>query len=343
MTSSIPTRVLGGDASSISVGAIGFGLMSLTWVPPERVVPDEQAFPLLLKAIESGVTYWNSATFYGSNDPWANIKLISRFFEKYPEHIDKITLGIKGGFNPTGNLASPDSSEENLRRELTELKGLLGKKKIDIYGPARRDPNVTIETSTASLAKLCKEGLFSHIGLSEVSADSIRAAARVHPIATVEVEFSPFSMDMETNGVLQACKDNNVAILAYSPLSRGFFTGTLRKRSDIPEGDMRLMFDRFNEENFDSNVQLTDKITELAKSINVAPTQLTLAWELHRYEKLIPIPGTTKMNNLVQNLDSANITVSPDVLKKFDALADEVNAKVTGYRYNAHLASTLEL
>lgn len=343
MSSSIPTRTLGGDASNVSVGAIGFGLMSLTWVAPERVVPDEQAFPLLLKAIESGATYWNSATFYGSDDPWANIKLISRFFVKYPEYIDKITLGIKGGFNPTGNLVNPDSSEENLRRELAELKSLLGKKNIDIYGPARRDPKVSIETSTATLAKLCKEGLFSYVGLSEVGADSIRAAAKVHPIATVEVEFSPFSMDMETNGVLQACKDNDVAILAYSPLSRGFFTGTLHKRSDIPEGDMRLFLDRFNEENFDSNVQLTGKITELAESVNVAPTQLTLAWELHRYDKLIPIPGTTKANNLVQNLDSASITVSPDILKKFDALADEVNAKVTGYRYNAQLASTLEL
>ncbi|KAI3617297.1 hypothetical protein CBS9595_003206 [Malassezia furfur] len=343
MASTVPTRNLGGSASNISVGAIGFGLMSLTWVAPERVVPDEQAFPLLLKAIEGGATYWNSATFYGSNDPWANIKLISRFFEKYPEYMDKITLGIKGGFNPTGNLFNPDSSEENLRRELSELRQLLGKKKIDIYGPARRDTKISVEASTATLAKLCKEGFFSHIGLSEVNADSIRTAAKVHPIATVEVEYSPFSMDMKSNGVLQACKENDIAILAYSPLSRGFFTGTLRKRSDIPEGDVRLMLDRFNEKNFDFNVQLTDKITELARSIGVAPTQLTLAWELHRYDKLIPIPGTTKTANLVQNLDSASVSVSPEVLRRFDTLADEVSTKVTGYRYNAHLNSTLEL
>ena len=342
MSTPIPTRNLGGDASNIQVGAIGYGLMSLTWVAPERVIPDEQAFPILLTAIENGATYWNSATFYGSDDPWANIKLIGRFFEKHPEYIDKITIGVKGGFNPTGNLANPDSSEENLRRELEELRAILGKKKVDIFGPARRDTRIPIEESTATLAKLSKEGLFSHIGLSEVNANSIQSAAKVHPIATVEVEYSPFSMDMETNGVLQACKENDVAIMAYSPLSRGFFTGTLRKRSDIPAGDIRLHLDRFNEENFDANVELTDKVAELAKTINVSPSQLTVAWELHRYEKLIPIPGTTKSKNLVENLNSARIQVSPEILSKYDALADEVNAKVGGARYNVALSSSLE-
>lgn len=343
MTTPIPTRNLGGDAKNISVGAIGFGLMSLTWVAPERIVPDEQAFQLLKHAIENGATYWNSATFYGSIDPWANVKLIGRFFEKYPEYIDRVVLGVKGGFSPTGNLTNPDSSEANFRRELNELQRILGKKKVDIYGPARRDIKVSMEECTNSLAKLIDEGLFSHIGLSEVNAESIRTAAKIHPIATVEVEYSPFSMDMETNGVLQACKENDVAVLAYSPLSRGFFTGTLRQRSDIPEGDMRLMLDRFNEANFDFNIQLTDKITELARSINVSPTQLTLAWELHRYEKLIPIPGTSKEANLLQNITSARISVAPDIVKEYDNLADEVNTKVSGLRYNARISATLEL
>ncbi|WFD01197.1 pyridoxine 4-dehydrogenase [Malassezia yamatoensis] len=342
MSERIATRQLGGDAKAISVGAIGFGLMSFTWVAPERKLSDEQAFPLLLEAIEQGATYWNSATFYGSDDPWANVKLLGRFFEKYPEHIEKVTIGIKGGFNPTNNLSNSESTEENFRRELKELKALLKNKPVDIYGPARRDTRVPMEESTAILAKLCKEGLFRHIGLSEVSADSIRAAAKVHPIATVEVEYSPFSMDMENNGVLQACKENDIAILGYSPLSRGFFSGEVRKRSDIPQGDMRLMLDRFNEENFDSNVQLTDKVIELAKSISVTPTQLTLAWELHRYKKLIPIPGTSKKANLLQNLKSGSLLVPSEILAKFDQIADELNAKVAGSRYNHHMNSSLE-
>lgn len=259
---------------------------------------------------------------------------MGRFFEKYPEYTEKVVLSVKGGFNPSGNFANLDSSEQNFRRELHQLRSLLGNKKVDIYGPGRRDTKILVEVSTATLAKLSKEGLFSYIGLSELSASSIRAAVQVHPIALVEIEYSPFTMDMETNGILQACKDNNVAIVAYSPLSRGFFTGTLRKRSDLPQDDIRLKFDRFNEENFDLKVQLADKTAELAKSAGVTPGQLTLAWELSRYEKLIPVPGTTKEQNMLHNLDSGRLSVAPSVLQAFDALARGVNNKVAGTRFN---------
>ena len=336
MQAFLSVRTLGGTASNVSVGAVGVGLSTLSKRHGDQILSDESAFAFLRTAIEKGGTYWNTATFYGSHDdPWANIQLIGRVFGKYPEYLHRVTIGIKGGFNPSGNFANPDSSEENLRRELNELRKILGQKTVDVFGPARRDTKLSMERVTATLAKLSKEGLFSHIGLSELSAESIRAAASVHPIASVEVESSPFTMDMEYNGVLQACEDHNIAIIAYSPLSRGFFTGTLRSHKDLPENDIRRKFDRFNEENFNYNLQLTDKVTELAKSINILPTQLTLAWELHRCDKLIPVPGTTKESNLLQNLESAHIAVPPQILKRYDGIADDVSKRVSGTRFNA--------
>lgn len=334
----LPTRALGGTASSIHVGCIGLGLMRLTWNGETASVPDKQAFEMMLAAVEQGVTYWNSATFYGTSDPLANLKLLGRFFAAYPDLADKVTIGVKGGFHGIGDLSRPDCSEANLRAELAEAQKALGpQKRIDIYGPARRDMNTALETTMQTLHKLQKEGLFSHIGLSEVSADTIRRSHAVAPIATVEVEYSPFTLDIEQNGVLQACKELGLTVVAYSPLGWGLLTGA--KASDLRAS--RGMLERFDGTNFDKNKALAAKLEAFGAQCGYDAIALTLAWELMQYEKVIPIPGTTKTTNMLNNVRGAYVTLSEEEKATLQKLVHDIGANVAGGRYNALLRSSL--
>ena len=184
---------------------------------------------------------------------------------------------------------------------------------------------------------MCGEGLFTHIGLSELNADSIRRAHAIHPIASVEIEYNPFALEIEHNNVLATCKELGIAIIAYSPFSRGFFTGALRKREDLPEGDIRLRLDRFSEANFHKNLDLVAGIEDLAKQVGLTGPQLTLVWELHQYERMIPIPGTTRIENLRQNIEAARHEVPKIVLDQYRELADGAYRSVSGARYTEYL------
>lgn len=167
-------------------------------------------------------------------------------------------ISVKGGMKPFNNLGNPDSSVENLREELKAAQEALGpNKKIDLFEPARRDKKLSVKQIIENLKTLIDEGYFSHISLSEVNANTIREAAAVHPIAAVEVEYSPFAMEIEHNDVLQACKENDIAVIAYSPVGRGMF-GSIKKREDLAEDDHRRHMPRFSAENFPSNIKLTE-------------------------------------------------------------------------------------
>lgn len=167
---------------------------------------------------------------------------MSRFFEKYPDYVDKIFLSVKGAIAPG---LKPDSSDESLRRSVTNINKLLKHKTMDLFEPARVDKSRPVEDVMRTLDALRKEGHFKYIGLSEVSAATIRKAHAVAPVAAVEVEYSPFSLDIEKNGVLDTCKELGITIIAYSPLGRGLLSGKIKSIDDIPEGDHRRNFDRF--------------------------------------------------------------------------------------------------
>lgn len=336
----IPTRFLGGSAANVSVGCMGLGLMRFSWTN-QPILPDEEIFATLKEAADRGVTYWNSASFYGAADPLNNIKLLGRFFAKYPEYIDKITIGVKGGFHGISDLSRTDCSEENLRFELNEIRKCLGSKKIDIYGPGRKDMSRPQEVTMQTLHKLQKEGLFSHIGLSEVNGATVRASHAVCPIATVEVEYNPFTLDIEHNDVMAACRDLDIAIVAYSPLGWGFFTGATKGAAGEALQQSRGMFERFNGDNFHKNAALADQIEALASKHGYGPTELVLAWELQQYPKLIPIPGTTKTSNLLKNIRGAHVSLSPELAAEFRRLVNELSAQVAGGRYNAYLRDSL--
>lgn len=336
----VPTRYLGGSATHVPVGCMGLGLMRFTWTE-EPLLPDEEVFATLKAAAEHGVTYWNSASFYGNKDPLSNVKLLGRFFARYPDYTEKITIGVKGGFHGIGDLSQTDCSEENLRFELGEIQKCLGSKKIDIYGPARRDMSRSQETTMLTLQKLQQEGLFSHIGLSEVNGATLRASHAVCPIATVEVEYNPFTLDIEHNDVMTACRELDIAIVAYSPLGWGFFTGATKGAAGEALQKSRAMFERFSGDNYNTNAALADQIAALASKHGYEPTELVLAWELQQYPKLIPIPGTTKTPNLLKNIRGAHVPLSPELVAEFRRLATNLSAQVAGGRYNAHVRHTL--
>ena len=219
--------------------------MGMTW--RAKQTPDEQAFAAMKAAVNNGATFWSSADFYGTTDPLAGVKLVRRYFEKYPEDANKVKLFIKGCADPTtlaplNDRAGVRASAENC------LRALGGAKSIDVFGPARQNPGVPLEETLGELKALVSEGKIGGVGLSEVGPETIKKAHAICPLSLVEVEFSLWSTDILTNGVAATTKSLNIPIIAYSPLGRGFLTGQLKSAKDIPEGDIRGYLDRFQPE-----------------------------------------------------------------------------------------------
>ncbi|GJE90855.1 aldo/keto reductase [Phanerochaete sordida] len=328
------TTTLGGTASHIQVGKVAHGLMMMTWTP--NPVPDEICFEAIkagVDAMPAGVKMLlNSGEFYAQDFGTANLELVARFFEKYPEYADRVFLSVKGGGKRTG-MPMPDSSPENLRASVENINRVLrGTKKLDLFECARVDHNYPVEETTAVLAGLVKEGLFDHIGMSECSAESLRKGNSVHPIAAVEIEVSPWSIEPETKKVLEAAEELGIAVVAYSPLGRGFLTGEIKKFEDIPEGDMRRRFTRFNNpEIFKHNLTLVDKLKEIAAKKGVTPARLSIAFVASLGERVIPLPGSSNAKRTLENTYSADTKLTKDEL---DAIWGIINSyEVKGDRY----------
>ncbi|KAK9475665.1 NADP-dependent oxidoreductase domain-containing protein [Lipomyces japonicus] len=323
------------------IGDLGFGLMGLTWRP--TVTPDEQAFATINKAIELGANFLNSGEFYGQpSQPTANLDLLKRFFEKYPEQAEKTVISVKGGIDSKTWL--PDGSPEGVRKSVeNSIKHLGNVKKLDLFECARVDKNVPIETTVAALGELVKEGLIGGISLSEVKPETIERAAKVHKIEAVEVEFSLFSLEAKDLGVLDTAAKLGIPVIAYSPLGRGFLTGQIKDRSQIPEGDIRLFFERFSEENFPLNLVLVEKIEELAKAKGVTVAQFAIAW-IKKHEdvisglKIIPIPGATTVSRVEENLAAIHSLTDEEFAQVNEILS---KVEVKGGRYNKHAESHL--
>lgn len=274
-------------------------------------------------ALSHGANFWNGGEFYGTPD-YNSLHLLSRYFEKYPADAEKVVLSIKGGLS--ANMV-PDGSEKNVRRSVDACLAMLeGKKKLDIFECARVDPKTPVETTVEVLATYVKEGKLGGISLSEVKAETIRRAHKVHPICSVEVELSLWSTEILTNGVAATCAELGIPVVAYSPLGRGFLTGEIKSRSDLGEGDMRRRMPRFQDDVFDKNLKLVDELQKLAKKKNCTGAQLALAWvrQLSGAEGMpviIPIPGATTEERVIENmkdvtLDKADMDEINEILGK---------------------------
>lgn len=309
----------------------------LTW--RTDACPESQAFATMRTALSLGANLWNGGEIYGPPER-NSLHLLNRYFTEYPDDAEKVVLCIKGGLK---NMV-PDGSEEGVRTSVDNcLKVLGGKKKLDLFECARVDPNTPIETTIKALAEYVKEGKLGGISLSEVKAETIRRAHKVHPIAAVEAELSLWETNILTNGVADTCAELGIPIVAYSPLGRGFLTGALKSFDDMGKDDWRSHFPRFSPENFPKNVELVHKIEALAQKKGCKPSQLALAWVRQLAEKpgmpvIIPIPGTTtearvKENMRVVKLSEANMEEIEKMIK---------SVEIAGHRYPARAQGHLE-
>lgn len=315
------TRKLG----PFTVSALGLGCMSLSHAygtPPEPGA----AADVLLKALDLGYTHFDTAAMYGFG---ANETLIGDTLSKRRK---EFVLASKCGmFRNAEGKREIDGRPEALKRTCEEALKRLKTDVIDLYYLHRWDKRVPVEDSVGALAELVKDGKVKAIGLSEVSADTLRKAHEVHPIAAVQSEYSLWSRNPEV-AVLDACRELGVSFVAFSPLARGFLTRTLKDISALPPKDIRLGMPRFQAENFGKNLRLLDAFALVARENDCAPGQLALAWVLAQGDFILPIPGTTRRDHLEENAAAVSVQLDAKTINRLDAL---INPRtVAGPRYN---------
>jgi aryl-alcohol dehydrogenase-like predicted oxidoreductase len=331
MTSALPLRALGRSGATVS--AIGLGCMGMSEFYGTR--DDAESTSTIHRALELGVTLLDTADMYG---PYTNEELVGRAIAGKR---DRVFLATKCGIvrdpsNPTGR--SIDGTPDYIRRSCAASLKRLGVDHVDLYQLHRVDPKTPIEESAGALGALVKEGKARYVGLSEASADTLRRAHAVHPIASVQTEYSLWTRDPE-DGVLATCRELGIGFLAYSPLGRGFLTGQIKRLEDFAADDFRRHSPRFQGQNFGKNLDLVARVEALAKQKGCTPSQLALAWVLAQGDFIVPIPGTKRRRYLEENLGSANVAITDADRKAIDAAFPPGAA--AGERYPAHSMSSV--
>jgi aryl-alcohol dehydrogenase-like predicted oxidoreductase len=320
------------------VSAIGLGCMNLSHAYGAPVSA-EQGERVLLSALDAGVTLFDTATLYGFG---ANETLVGSVMKP---HRQRITLSSKCGMqgvdvNGDGKLVRViDGRPQTLRKTCEDSLRRLRTDVIDLYYLHRWDKTVPIEESVGALGDLVRRGHIRSVGLSEVSAVTLRKAHAEHPIAAVQSEYSLWTRNPEI-AVLDACKELGVAFVAFSPVARGFLCGKLPDVNTLDANDIRRSMPRFSPEHYAANLRLLPAYLRVAKDVGCTPAQLAIAWLLHRGEHIIPIPGTTSVANLAEDLDAANVTLNPATMATLESLINQHT--VVGSRYNAQSTSEVD-
>ncbi|KAI0143719.1 Aldo/keto reductase [Xylariaceae sp. FL1272] len=309
----------------------GLGLSRLV-IPPLSVTAEE-AIQVLKAALQAGVHVWNAADFYGTPE-YNSLHLMNLYFTKYPEDANRVLLMVKGGIKDMKTY-SVDCSAEGMRRSFESVNKILdGKKTIDVFGPARIDPKVPIEDTIKGLLALKNEGKIGGIQLSEVNADTIKRASKVAKIDMVEQEVSLWATAIFDNGVAQTCAELQIPIVAHTPLGGGMLTGKYKSTDDLEPNNHHRHFPRYQGENFKKNLDLVEKVKELAETKGCNATQLALSWIKTQSRRpnmpfFIPIAGSTSQTRVAENatqveLMDADLNAIDDILANFE---------VSGTRY----------
>jgi aryl-alcohol dehydrogenase-like predicted oxidoreductase len=315
------TRALG----PFCVAPIGLGCMSLSHAYGTPPAPEDAA-PILLKALDLGYTHFDSAALYGFG---ANETLLGNVLK---HRWKDVVLATKGGmFRNAQGQREIDGRPEVILQNCDESLGRLGVESIDLYYLHRLDRRVPIEETVGAMAGLVAAGKVKTLGLSEVSAATIRRAHRVHPIAAVQTEYSLWTRNPEV-AVLDTCRDLGITVVAFSPLARGFLTGRLRDMSVFPPKDIRHQMPRFQPPHFAANLRLLDGLAAIAERQGCTMGQIAMAWVLARGEHIVPIPGTTRLEHLAENVGAAQVRLDDAVMRELDALINP--ATVSGARYS---------
>ncbi|KAJ6629801.1 Aldo/keto reductase [Mycena sp. CBHHK59/15] len=319
-----------GDSTFAS---IGFGAMGISGFYGE-IDTDEERYKVFDAAFQAGCTFWDTADVYADSE-----ELIGKWFKRTGKR-DSIFIATKFGFKADWSI---DGSPEHVRSCIESSLKKLGVDCIDLYYLHRADPTVPIERTVKAMAELVKEGKVKHLGLSEVSASTLRRAHAVHPIAAVQVEYSPFTLDIEDPQInlLATCRELGVKVVAYSPLGRGLLTGQFTSPDQFDDTDFRKHIERYNAQNFPNILKIADGLKAIGAKYNGATGgQVALAWLLAQGDDVIPIPGTKKIKYLVENFAAASLTLSAEDVAAVRDVANKADA-AQGARYPPGMAALM--
>jgi len=319
----------GPKASSIGLGCMSIGIAD---VYTSSVQDDAKAIELIHRALDLGVNFLDTANIYGDSEIKVGKALAGRR--------DDAVLATKFGIvldSPLHNRAI-DGSPEHVRRSCDLSLRRLAVDHIDLYYLHRVDPNVPIEETVGAMAELVRAGKVRHLGLSEAAPETVRRAHSVHPIAAIQTEYSLFSREPE-DALLPVLRELGIALVAYSPLGRGFLGGRFRSVNDLAPGDWRRSNPRFQGEQFEKNFATADRLREVAEEKHCTPAQLALAWLLNRHNDVIPIPGTSSLSRLEENIRAAEIRLNSEDLDRIEQALPK--GAVVGDRYAAEMMKIL--
>ena len=315
--------------SGLAVSALGYGCMGIDFGYNTKLSRGD-GIAIIRAAVERGVTFFDTAEVYG---PWTNEDMVGEALQPFK---GQVVIATKFGFNidpDTGAMRGTNSHPEQIRRVCEASLKRLRVDAIDLFYQHRVDPNVAIEDVAGTVRDLIAEGKVKHFGMSEPGAATVRRAHAVQPVAALQNEYSLWTRQVETNGILDTCNDLGIGLVPYSPLGKGFLAGGIARADQVAEGDFRGTLPRFQADAFAHNLQLLELIKGIATEKNATPAQIALAWLLAKAPFVVPIPGTTKLHRLEENLGAASIILTKDDLANIEALLATVT--VEGARYTA--------
>ncbi|TCQ15917.1 aldo/keto reductase [Rhizobium sp. PP-CC-3G-465] len=323
-------RYLGND--NLEVSNVGFGCMGLNFGYATKVTKAE-GITLIREAADRGVNFFDTAEIYG---PFTNEEMVG---EALSPIRDRVVIATKFGFDIVdGKSQGLNSRPEHIREVADASLKRLGTDVIDLFYQHRVDPNVPIEDVAGAVKDLIAAGKVRHFGLSEPGAETVRRAHKVQPVAALQNEYSLWSRGVETNGILETCEELGIGLVCYSPLGKGFLTGVMNRDTKLGEGDFRSILPRFTPQAMETNQALVDLLKRIAAEKGATPAQVALAWLLTQKPWVVPIPGTTKLHRLEENIASVNLDLDDgDLFEISHALAD---MDIEGERYPAHLLAT---
>jgi aryl-alcohol dehydrogenase-like predicted oxidoreductase len=329
----VQKRILG--KSGLEVSAIGFGCMGLNFAYGQAL-STAVSVKLLRDAVDRGVTFFDTAEVYG---PYTNEQIVG---EGLAPVRDRVVIATKFGFSidpATGKSSGVNSQPKHIREVADASLKRLGVEVIDLFYQHRVDPNVPIEDVAGTVKDLIAAGKVKHFGLSEAGSETVRRAHAVQPVTALQNEYSLWTREPETNGILAACEELGIGLVAYSPLGRGFLTGAMSKDTTIADGDFRKNLPRFTPAALESNQALVELIKRIAAQKNATPAQIALAWLLAKRPWIVPIPGTTKLNRLEENLAASDVTLTVSDVANMEQAAAAI--PVEGERYPKHLMAAV--
>ncbi|MFF7473392.1 aldo/keto reductase [Streptomyces sp. NPDC008092] len=325
------TRTLGRD---LQVSAIGLGAMGMSQSYGPNPGDRSDMIGVLRGAVDRGVTFFDTAEVYG---PYVNEELVG---EALAPVRDEVVIATKFGFRiEDGSVVGLNSRPEQIRSVATASLKRLGVERLDLFYQHRVDPEVPIEDIAGTVGELVREGKVRCFGLSEASAETIRRAHSVHPVTAVQSEYSLWTRDPEPE-VLPTCTSLGIGFVPFSPLGKGFLTGTLDASTPFAANDVRTTIPRFTAENRTANLALVEHIKSLAQGKSATPGQVALAWLLAQHPSIVPIPGTRRSARIEENVGATQLPLSADELADLDELAGRIG--IQGDRYNEHHMSLLD-